>query len=293
MPDLFEKQFQLNGVTFGMDSPIDISEWRPGSPEQRSSSVALPSSDGMSRGATYWGSTVWGWTLFTNAEEEDEAYALLAALKKAWDSDDTRTTPRAVVPLRYRVAGQNRIVFGHPTRFDAPPTNESLSGVIRIVCEFELSHPIVFDDDLKSHTVGIVPPLELDAGIVVPHLMPVVSTAGAAVRETAITVGGDAPTPVMITIRGPVSSAEVRTSFWSAKLVDPVIDGDPVTLDASPWVAAATKGSGGGVRLNPRVTRISKLWLPPGTHEISFLGEDLSGAATATVSWRNARRAPR
>lgn len=100
------------------------------------------------------------------------------------------------------------------------------------------------------------------------------------------------PTPIILEFHD-VEEPLVRIGDWAAALIDPVLPGNPVTIDARPWVRAATQANGGGVRVSPRITRISKMWLPPGQHTVTFTGTSRSGAARVLVSWANAYRTPR
>jgi len=295
MADLREKQYDLGGVTFGFGSPIEVKNggWVPGSSPMRTADADNPTGDGVRMGKDYKAGTTWSFSLFTNAETEDDAWETLGDLAAQWDDEEVRLNSGAVVPLRYRVAGKNRVVYGRPRRWTATPANESMQGRIDIEADFALADPTIYDDVLKTQIVPIAPPLELDAGLMVPFIGPFISSAGASVRESSITVGGNTSTPVILTFIGPVRNASVRVGGWMAALPDPVLVDDPVTIDARPWVRSATKQNGGGVRVSPRVTRISKMWLPPGNHEVIFTGEDNTSTASVLVSWRDAYRTPR
>ncbi len=293
MADLQEKQFQLGDVVFGWGCSVEIMDWTPGSAPTRTQDVDNPTGDGVRMGKDFKGSTSWAFGLYTNGETEDEAWAALSDLAAAWDADDVRTDPGAVMPLRFRVAGQNRRVYGRPRRWTASPTNLSLGGRIDIEADFATVDHLVYDDEMKTQIVTIAPPLELDAGLEVPFIPPFVTSAGASRRETSIEIGGSVPTPIILTFTGPVEGAQVQIGDWTAALIDPVQHDNPVTIDARPWVRAATLQNGGGVRVSPRVTRISKMWLPPGHHNVVFTGVDPTGTASVLVSWHDAYRTPR
>lgn len=295
MADLLEKQYELNGVTFGLDCPVEVESqgFNPGTAALRTADVDRPAGDGIRFGKDYKGSATWGFSLYTNADDEEGAWSALGELGAAWDDEETRLTSEAVVPLRYRLAGRNRRVYGRPRAWTHTPNNQSIGGRIDIEADFATVDGLIYDDDMKSQLIGIAPPLELDAGFTVPFIPPFISSAGASVRESSIRIGGEVATPITVTFFGPVESATVRIGGWTAALVDPVVIDDPVTIDARPWVRAATKQSGGGVRVSPRVTRISKMWLPPGVHEVVYTGEDPTSTASVLVSWHDAYRMPR
>jgi len=293
--DLQEKQYEIGGVVFGLNCPIEVKSngWVPGTAALRTQDADQPTGDGVRMGKDFKGAATWSFSLFTNQENETEAWAALSQLAAAWDNEEIRTTSGAVVPLRYRVAGQTRVVYGRPRRWTASPTNDSMQGKIEIECDFLVADPTVYSDTMRTLIVPVAVPLELDAGLEVPFIPPFTTSAGASVRESSVRIGGEMPTPITLTFYGPIDNATVRIGGWTAALQDPVSIDDPVTIDARPWIRAATTESGGGVRVSPRVTRISKMWLPPGIHEVIFTGEDITSTASVLVSWREAYRTPR
>lgn len=296
MAELQEKQYELGGVVFGLFAPVAVeaSGWTPGSPDVRTSDIAQPSGDGIRMGQDFKGATTWSFSMFTDRESEDAAWAALAPLAGVWDSEQVRTESGEVMPLRYRLGGQTRRVYGRPRRWTISPNNASMSGRIDVEADFTTVDHLFYDDTMQSKSIYLVPPLagDLDAGIPVPFIPPFTSSVTTSSRDSTITIGGEVPTPIILEFHD-VEEPLVRIGDWAAGLVDPVLPGNPVTIDARPWVRAATQANGGGVRVSPRVTRISKMWLPPGTHEVSFTGTTRSGAARVLVSWANAYRTPR
>ena len=294
MADLQDKQFELDGVVFGLFADIGVSDWTPGSPGIRTNDVDNPTGDGVRMGRDLKGTATWNFSLFVDGEDEDDAWRILAALAEAWDGDWVRDEPDRVVPLRYKIAGQERVVFGRPRAWSAIVDNTSLSGRIDVEAQFVLIDHRIYDAQQCVFRIPVAVPLELDAGLDVPFIAPFTTSAGASVRESAIEVGGTTATPITITFEGPIADAAVRIGGWTAALVDPVPADNPVVIDGRPWIRSATYVSdGGGARVSPRVTRISKMWLPPGHHEIVFTGDDPTSSASVLVSWRNASRTPR
>lgn len=293
MAELREKQFELDGVVFGLYAPITVSDWQPGSPALRSNDVDNPVGDGVRMGRTIRGATTWNFSLSVDGSDEDDGWAILARLAKAWDGDWVHAEPDRVVPLRYRVAGQTRVVYGQPRQWTPVVNNLSMLGRIDVEAQFVLVDHRSYADTTQSEPLTLGIPLDLEAGHTVPTIVPWTSSAGDSRQESAITIGGDVETPVWVTFFGPVDNAAIRVGGWTAQMAEHVYYADPVTIDGRPWVRTATKQSGGGSRVNPRFTRMSKMWLPPGHHEVTFTGEDLTGTATALVSWRDAFRTPR
>lgn len=305
--DLDEKQYELGGVVFGLDCPIGLFEdgWTPTSAQLRTKRTAMPAGHGTRFGREVRGSATWGFKLFTNCDTEEDAWAALAELQDAWEDEDVLGVADVVVPLRYTVAGQTRRVYGRPGRWTATPNNFSLSGRIDITCDFDTVDQLVYEDELQTQTIGLQAPYDPDAGITIPTIVPFTTRPRRVSRDSTVTVGGTVPTPVWLTFNGPLANAEVeavakpktatRPAFegWTAELLDPVAENDPVTIDARVWARSATLRSGGGVRVSPRRTRISKMLLPPGQHDLIFTGDDVTGQASVTVSWHNAHQSPR
>lgn len=294
MADLQEKQFELGGLVFGLHAGVAVTDWSPGTATTRTNDQENPTGDGVRFGRDFRGAATWNFSLSVDGTDEDDGWAKLAALAEAWDGDWVREEPDRVVPLRYRVAGQTRVVYGRPRAWTPVVNNLSMLGRIDVEAQFVLADHRVYDDVQHVSRVSVAVPLELDAGLDVPFIPPFTTSAGASVRESSLTIGGEVPTPITITFEGPIADAAVRIGGWTAALVDPVDADNPVVIDGRPWVRAATYLSdGGGVKVSPRVTRISKMWLPPGHHEIVFTGDDPTSQAAVLVSWRNAYRTPR
>lgn len=293
MAELQEKQFELDGVVFGLHAPITVSDWSPGAPALRTNDVDNPTGDGVRMGRTFKGAATWNFSLSVDGKNEDDGWAILAQLAAAWDGDWAREEPDRVVALRYRVAGQTRVVYGQPRQWTPVVNNLSMQGRIDVEAQFVLVDHRSYSEIPETSLLTLGVPLELDSGHTLPIIVPWTGSAGDSVRESSVTIGGDTETPVWVTFFGPVDNASIRVGGWTAQMAEPVYDGDPVTIDGRPWVRTATKESGGGARVNPRFTRMSKMWLPKGHHEVIFTGDDITGTATALVSWRDAYRTPR
>jgi hypothetical protein len=297
MAELGEKQYDLDGLIFGLDSDgveVDSEGFQPGAADIVTQDSNLPGADGVRFGKDYKGSSTWGFSCFTNGRDEEHGWELYSAFAKAWDARAVRLTSQQAMPLRYRLAGKSRRVYGRPRRLTPVVNNLSLSGRIGLEADFTVAYPYFFDDVEENTTFGIGAPLELDAGIPVPFIPPFVSSAGSAPRSGEVWIKGDVPTPLVIKVIGPVGNPLVRVDGVFAAQVDGFVEaGNPVTFDARPWVRSATTAAGGSVPVSPRVTQLSKMWLPPGRHQIIFTGDDITSTAKVSVSWRNAHSSPR
>lgn len=301
MADLTEKQFELDGAVFGWGCPVDLKAdgFRPGGSNVRSSDADLPTEDGRRFGVDLKGGETWGFSLFTSAEDEGDGWAAYRDLKRAWDANSYRRTSGAYTRLRYALGGQTRNVYGKPRRWTPGDTSQSPDGLLHIEADFELVDDQVYDDATGSLTVGLGTPEELESGVMVPFIPPFDSIPRPTDGASEIYVDSDEETRTWVSVTfstdgGPLSNAEVQIGGWLCRLVDPVPAFNGVLVDPRPWVrSAAFVQGGGGVAINARTTRMAKMWLPPGRHPVIFSGIDPTGAATCTVSWQNARRAPR
>jgi hypothetical protein len=291
---LGDHQYELDGVTFGLDMPVAVFEdgFTPGSATLESQRTQMPSGDGVRFGRDSFGGMTWSFKLYTDCDTEAEAYAALSELHGVWPREKVRKTSGAVVPLRYRVGGRTRRVYGRPGRFTATPNNLSLSGRIDAVADFETVDHLVYDDMLNQHTIGLALPPDPDAGLLVPFIAPFQSQPGSVPRQTSITIGGTEPTPIWMVFRGEITNPAVKIGGKNVQIQATTTTSDPVTVDARPWARSVTKASGGGVRINPRVTKLSELYLPPGEHEVVFSGLDASGTGSVQVCWHNAFKSP-
>jgi hypothetical protein len=158
-----------------------------------------------------------------------------------------------------------------------------------VAADFETADHLYYDDEIESKTIPIAPVAEPGVGVIPPFIPPFVSTGTNPTRLGEVIVGGKRPTPVWLVFTGPVTNPKVISSTgWVAHIQDTVAAGDPVTVDARVWARSATRQSGGSVQMSPRITQISKLVLPPGSHTLTFTGTDPTGTASVTVNWRNA-----
>jgi hypothetical protein len=297
MADLAEKQYDLDGLVFGLDSnavEVDSEGFQPGSAELATQDSPLPGADGVRFGKDYKGSSTWGFSCFTNGKDENDGWRIYSDFAKAWDARATRLTSQATLPLRYCLAGNTRRVYGRPRRLTPIVTNLSLSGRIGIEADFTVAYPYFFDDVEDNIIFGIGAPLELDAGIIPPFIPPVVPSAGSASSSHEVWIQGDVPTPLVIKVIGPVTDPLVTVDGYFKAQVDGSVEaGNPVTFDARPWSRSASTAAGGSVPVSPRVTQLSKMWLPPGRHQVIFTGNDITSTAQVSVSWRNAHSSPR
>lgn len=299
MSEIYDGQFEIDGVKFGLHCPMSVEAggFSPGRAALIGDPVKMAGADGIRFGRRRYGSSTWSFQMFADRSDPEGALASYAELGQAWPREEVRLNSDTVSMLRYALAGRVRVVFGQGGRWSPVITNALLGGTMAVAADFETVDHLHYSDEVFSEEVPIALPLST-GGLIPPFIPPFTSTGSNGVRAGSISVGGDRPTPVWVVFTGPVSDPRIDVSGtlsdgkpwagWTAQVTDTVYSGDPVTLDARPWARSATRQGGGSVRVSPRVTKISQMFLPPGQHTINFSGMDPTGSASVNVHWRNA-----
>ena len=112
--------FQLGGVDFGGDHPVQVVGFDPGSGSTRTQDVDVPMGDGRLMGRDFHSAPSWMFDFYTNVWDWAEALALADTVAAVWSGDQVRDTPGEVMPLRYWMANRWRRVYGRPRNFSPP-----------------------------------------------------------------------------------------------------------------------------------------------------------------------------
>ena len=286
MPE--DRQYELAGLLFGDRTPLMVTDFDLGAAEWDVQDANNPTTDGTYMGRDYLRPPQWTFTLGTDGQDDVEASALLASLTRAWRTAAPRSTPGAVCELRYGLAGQRRTVFGRPRRF-APIIGGAPfeQGFASAVADFQLVDALHYDTAERSTEIGMR--VTSEGGWVWPATFPII-TAGSGQREGVIEdVGGDAPTPVVVTIFGPIVNPWIAGPGWRLDLTTTLAYDQSLTVDARPWVNTVIRSDGAslGGALS-RTSRLSQARLAPGSSVLSFGGSDPTATAHAVFVWRPA-----
>lgn len=287
--DLLDFQWELGGAVFGDGCRVaHEADSDPGSYSWRTQTTANPTGDGKSFGVDLIEPGMWNFKLYTDVDDDKGALEELGRLAKIWRGDDIRRTPGAVMPLRYRLGGRTRRVYGRPRRFSAPLDNRMTSGLIAITSDFEVVSELFFDDIERSLDVGTLPPST--GGFETPFETPLVTEETDVANPYTFTVTGELPTPGVFEFKGPVTDPFlVIDDSIRIQLRGAVASDTTITVDARPWVMSIYRHDGAGVPgMLSRDTRLPRLMLTPGDHVAVFGGTNETGAAQATVRWRGA-----
>lgn len=280
---MIEGDFDLNGYTMGRDWPVVVESFDPGSAEWTSQDSTSPSTGRRLFGADVASGPTWLLDFATNTDDVASARAALAGLARAWRPSGL-ATPGYEAILKYQIGGEIRRVYGRPRKFASAPNGVHASGVILATGEFVTSEAFTYAEDLYSLSVGLVP-VE-SGGLVSPLIGPITTVAGSQRQGMINAVGGDAPAPMTITIKGPISGPRVWASGWRVELPGLSLAYDQsVTIDTRKGTVIRNDGASMAGFLS-RASRLDLARLKPGASEINFGGTDATATATATVSWR-------
>lgn len=217
-----------------------------------------------------------------NAQDDPSANAAVSAFMRAWRRG-LREGPGRLAPLRVSVGGRSRVVYGRPGRLapPAPGSNAMKQGVAMLTAEFRILDPLVYAAEAAETSVSVVP--KTLGGIIAPVFTPITTTLTSDTSYRFITVEGDADAPFSVTFHGPATDPKVTVNGTEVGLVGRVAFDEDVTVDGRARTVELASGDPAATRMS-RGTRIDRMLLPPGEHEIAFTATDRTGTARATVS---------
>lgn len=289
--DLVNYQWELGGVVFGVDSPVQHeADATPGTYSWRTQDQQTPGRDANSFGRDLIEPGTWAFKLFVDGKDEANALEILEDLGDIWRGDDVRSRVGAVKELRYRLGGRTRVCYGRPRRFDYTLNNAFMSGYIPVTADFKMASELYFDDFENYIDVGFLQPTT--GGFEAPFITPLTTeNIGGPNVPYTFAVGGRKPTPMMIDFKGPLTnnpSLQIDGRFV-AQLQRDVPDGVTVTVDARPWVSAVYREDDAGVAgiLSPR-SRMPDMKLSVGTHVATLGGSSPTGTGKCRIRWRPA-----
>lgn len=274
--------FALDELTFGggPGSPIRVVSFDPGSRTVIHRDAQVAGTLGRLMGSDDVDAPEWLFELAVEDGTDAALYDAVGRLEAAWQPTDTRW-------LRYGLPGRSRRVWGRTRRFRR---NDVVwwDGVehMPVDATFQLADPRHFDDVPQTVDLSIVPASV--GGLEAPLVAPLSTVRSSAPRAGVVDAKGDAPAPVTVTFKGPITAPWVAGPGWQIGLTGTLAYDQTVTVDALAATATLTPGGASvGGRLSSR-TRLRDAALRPGRQELTFGGDDITGTATATVTWRDA-----
>lgn len=217
-----------------------------------------------------------------NAQDDASANAAVSSFMRAWRLG-LREEPGRLAPLWVSVGGRSRVVYGRPGRLapPAPGSNAMKQGVAMLTAEFRILDPLVYAAEATETSVSVVP--KTLGGIIAPVFTPIKTTLTSDTSYRFVTVEGDADAPFSVTFHGPATDPKVTVNGTEVGLVGNVAYDEDVTVNGRARTVELANGDPAAARMS-RGTRIDRMLLPPGEHEIAFTATDRTGTARATVS---------
>lgn len=277
-------QFEVNGYEFGCDSPVKVLTLQTGGLRWRVQDQENPVSDGVWFGADYVDPEPIEMDASVTGSTPAEAREELARFFRAWHAWD-RATPGSEVALRYGIHGDERVVYGRPRDFNFNETTLWSQPRVRGNLLFERSGHYFYGAQRKL-PLTITPGTA--GGLVFPIVFPWGTTQGGTRQGVIEDGGGEVPTDdVQLTVRGPINRPIIRGAGWQVALSTSLAWDRSITINTRQRTALWDNGSSAAGTLSRR-SRLSDVVIPPGSSEIRFEGEDLSGTSQLLVSWRPA-----
>lgn len=284
-------QYELGGLTFGRGTDYLVSGVQFGEAVRVTNDAPKPREDDMRFGREFLhGRTIlFDMVMNKKGATELENLEALEALAAAWSGDDVRSLPDAVTVLRMHRFGRITRVYGRPRHF-APIMGAVSRGWVPITADFVCNEHVFYDDVEESNTVTIVP--ASTGGFVFPLTFPV-STAGIGEKAGEITVGGNMPTWLTVSIEGPITNPEVDVlGLWKIRLLMTIPDEEVVTIDPRQQSRGILLNGVANVAgsLTADSPQMKDMKVPPGDQQIVLRGSDVTGTASMTVTWSKAYR---
>src|SRR5699024_1886911 len=279
-----EMLVSIYGVTVGEeDRDFALTEVDVNLGDVRTSDTPWPLRSGSRPGAEYLDAGSITLTMVTpyGINSAPEADAAVGRFLSAWRRG-LREAPGTLTPLLVETGGKARAVYGRPGRI-APPVPGSYAldqGIAEIVAEFRILDPIVYAPDPTGVTLSVVP--RSLGGIIAPIVTPVTTTMTSGVEYRVLSVPGDAPAPLRVIFHGPATDPVVRVGDAEVGVAGTLQYDEDVVVDGRDFTVALADGRPAASRLSRR-SRLDRLTVDPGDHEIAFSATDRTGTARVTV----------
>lgn len=282
MSTLAHGDFELNGYKFSgnPDSPLYVVGLGLGVVAVRDQDVDNPVGDGRIFGQDRESGPTWAFEFRVGPGAIDDTLAEMARVTRAW-----RTAPRGPGQesvLRYAVGNRTRRIYGRPRGLAPDPTLLHSLGYLAASGEFVTADGYHYADTTNSVQLSLIPG---DAGGLVSPLVSPLTTVAGGQRQGLVAVEGDAPAPMEVTFKGPISNPGVSSTSWSIRLNTSLAYDQSVTIDTRKGTVRRNDGASLAGNLS-RTSYLPDARLLPGSRELVFSGTDATGTATCTVAWR-------
>lgn len=168
------------------------------------------------------------------------------------------------------------------------PGNKILTGNIGIQADFVTADGMHYDDLEQSTVLGLA--AAPGGGLIFPATFPVLFAGTEQARPGLLAGGGDAPTPIVARIDGPVVSPRLEFPGWVIDFPGlDLLEDQWIDIDTRPWAMTVLRNGISSVAgALSRFSRLGNAKIPPEGGEIVFSGTSATGTAQCAVSWRPA-----
>ena len=285
---------RFQGIEIGCtrDDPLYIADYEPPTTEMDTIRAPRLGVDGVHAGLDLLRSAMWNFSLTVSAADAHGVLSRAGALESAWKNPENRSA-EAKVPLEYSV--DHGIlwfrVYGRALRYSGPKVDfMAARGHGTVEAQFEQTDPLHYSSFESVTSVPVVAATSTD-GWTTPFTFPLTSTVSGEPRAGVVTNHGDRPAPVRVVFHGPCTDPRVWADGFEAGYRGSLAHDQTVTLDGLE-MTATLRGGGRGPRhvagQVTRKTRLSKLTVPPGTSNLWFQAEDITGTSFVDVFCRDA-----
>lgn len=280
MSSLTEGDFDLDGHVLGREHRTFVTAFKPGASNWIVQDEQNPVASQLRMGRDFLGPPGWDFNLAVHGRNAEEVLAELSALMGKWNNP--LRTPETEQVLRYCIAGRVRRIYGRARKFGYNPNASLAAGRILASGSFQTKDSCHYADEAESLHLSLIPGNA--GGLFSPLVSPLTTVAGGT-RQGIVTVDGDAPAPMEITFRGPVTNPSASSTGWVVSLNTSLAYDQSVTVDTRRGTVFRNDGASLGGALS-RHTYLPEARLQPGAREVVFTGTDPTGTASCTVVWR-------
>ena len=284
---------RIGGVVMGGRSgPLIITDLSQPVTEKRGTFTDRLGAHGQTTPRQWLGGRAWTWTLATNGHNLYEAMSLAESIEQVWLDYASMADARPMA-LEYSLDEQRTWwrVYGKPGRVTSPTPNiRAVQGVGVLDLEFHQTDPSHYASDAQSTRISTVAGASR-SGWVTPLVFPLVSAATGEERAGRVSNGGDRPTPITVTFRGPCENPVLRADGFEVGYRGSLAHDESVTVDGHMMTAVLRDGAGRSHHVPGRLTRrtrLSRLRVQPGDTDLWLSAIDQTATAYAQITWRDA-----
>lgn len=275
-------ELYFNGVYAKDFTDIWVKDFDPGVDPVSSTDIENPVFDDTFPGSDFYRGPTWLFELVCEGKTQAQTLDTVDRLKRAWRPTGAKRGG-VLYPLRFNLAGRDRVAWGRPRKFSHTPQDTSLQGFVIVEVEFQLLDPLLYAGEPFYRQLSIVPPLA--RGLKEPLVEPLSTGGPSGVRQGMIEdTGGTAPTPFIVRVYGPIKDPFFSINGRKYGFNLSLSEGQELVVDSR--LGTAKVGSRNALSVMRDRTRLRSVRLPAGKAvEIQFGGSDPTGLSRARFEW--------